>query len=113
MLLEQRESVALARRHADVVAHSPTPSMRQDRRLVEGRGIEGAGGVGLVVLGEEQRRSPCRIAGALRARRAAVLLEQLLLQPDAASPCRTTGDPRGAKARYVSSSRSNFSSGLS
>ena len=72
----------------------------QHSRLVEGRREEGAGRVALMVLGEQELRvasKPASIARKLR--REQTLLEQLFLEPDAASPCANERKPRGAKAR--------------
>ena len=61
----------------------PDPVQRQHQRLVEGRGIEGAGRVAVVMPGEQQpvRRVEGRI-DALELPGHQVLLEQLLADPD-------------------------------
>ena len=56
---------------------------RQDRGLVEGRGVEGAGRVAQVVLAEQQPLEPGRLGiDLLQFPDQQVLQEQLLAQPD-------------------------------
>ena len=56
-LPERRQLACPAPTHADVVAHSPTPSMQRTAAVSKGDGIEGRGRVRLVVLAEEDRGS--------------------------------------------------------
>ncbi len=52
---------------ADVVAHSPTPSMVSTAALVERRRIEGAGRMAEVMLGKQKPFRPVEIAARLSA----------------------------------------------
>ena len=94
-LVRERDAVAAADAEAGRGPFADAVE-REDGRLVERRGKERAGGVRLVVLGEDAalgdscRSSPrCDLARQV----------QLLLAARAAWPAETSGSPPGAKAR--------------
>ena len=89
------------------------PVQGQDHGVAEGRGVECARRVRLMVFGEQQLGVPVHVRGE-RAQLAAqqVLLKQFLLDPEGDCQAKER-KPRGANATEVSSSRSNVRKGLS
>ena len=99
--------------HADVVAHSPTPSMHTTafRMATE----EGRCGMRLMMLGKQNLREELLgISGAwIRNSFWSNDLSNSFSFNQTGMAARNDCTPRGAKARYVSNNRSNFTSGLS